>query len=93
MFKGQKVVEQYEDCIDWVPTKQINRIDSSGNVYYVNKCTKVGMVKADRTPDKLQIDALFAQGLKPGMRMVGANVATANAKSSKAVWLFGVPLN
>ena len=95
LVEFQEVIQEYEECIAWKPTKQINKIDSSGNVYYVNQCTRSGMVKHDVSPEAVSIDPLFAAGLKPGMRLFtdgGAIVATANAKSSKPVWVFGVSL-
>lgn len=91
----KQVIEEYEECTDWVPTSQISRINSNGTVSYVNRCTKTGMVKHDRTPQSVEVEALFAEGLKPGMRLYADGapiVATANGKSSKPVWLFGVSL-
>ena len=92
----QKVIQEYEGCVAWKSTNRFDHIDSSGNVYYVQLCTKTGPMKEDRTPEDVELDAALSEGLKPGMRLLadkeGAIVATAGPKSSKAVWLFGVSL-
>lgn len=85
-----------EDCVAWKQTNQISKIESDGSVRYWQVCTKHGMVKVDRTPDDATISALVAEGLKPGMyfMVVSADrfpiVATASAKSTKAIWALGV---
>ncbi|MBL9019686.1 MAG: hypothetical protein JNL83_36180 [Myxococcales bacterium] len=91
-----------EDCINWKRTGRISNITAGGAVEYENICMKRGMVKYDKTPDNITVDAVLAAGLKPGMYLLMTRnsmrlaeypiVATANAKSSKAVWLFGVSL-
>lgn len=95
-------VDVREDCISWKNTGRISNVTAGGAVEYESVCTKRGMVKYDKSPDDITVDATFAAGLKPGMyllmdrnssRMAGAPIAaTAGPKSSKAVWVIGVAL-
>lgn len=86
---------EMEDCIASRPTGRISRIESNGAVSYEHVCTKMGMVKYDRTPEPVTLSGLVAQGLKPGMLFMVSEygfpiAATAGIKAKKAVWVFGV---
>jgi hypothetical protein len=95
-------VDKREDCIDWKRTGRISNVTAGGAVEYENVCTKRGMVKYDKSPDDMRVNATFAAGLKPGMFLImgrnsmrlasGPVAATASAKAGKPVWVLGVSL-
>lgn len=91
----QDIIER-EDCVAWRKTNRVVGINSNGDFRYESVCTKFGMVKVDRTPVDATISALVAEGLKPGMFLIVSNadhfpiIATANVKSTKAIWALGV---
>lgn len=89
----KKVVEPREDCLKWVETNHIVTFEADGDPIYRRNCVKWGMVKMDLTADPVKVGKVMAKGLKPGMYLFAreglAIVATANAKSSQAVWVFG----
>ncbi len=101
--QGDKVVISFkrdvveiEDCVAWRKTNRVAGIESNGDFRYEQVCTRNGMVKFDRTPHDVTLSGLVAQGLKPGMFFVADSeehfpiVATASAKSTKAIWALGV---
>lgn len=89
----KRVVEPREDCLNWVDTNQIVMFEPDGDPIYRRKCLKWGMVKTDLTAEPIKIGEVMAQGLKPGMYLLGrdglAIVATASAKSATPIWVFG----
>lgn len=91
----KKVIEKREDCVRWVETGQILNWYENGTPIYRRNCTKWGPVKVDLTAESVVIGKVMADGLKPGMYLFATDglaiVATANAKSSKPIWVFGAP--
>ncbi|HEX5057735.1 MAG TPA: hypothetical protein VFV99_00185, partial [Kofleriaceae bacterium] len=89
----KRVVEPREDCIKWKETDHIETFRADGSPLYRRECLKWGIVKMDLTAEPLEVGKVMAQGLKPGMYLVGiegfAIVATASAKSTKPIWVFG----
>lgn len=98
----KRVVEPREFCLSWQETNRVDGINSDGTLRYRQVCKKWGSVMTNVTPKPLYVTTLLARGLKPGMYLIGiegtplafgnggyAIVATANAKSTKPIWVLG----
>lgn len=62
-FKAESHIENTYHC---TPTNRIDRIESNGQVRYVENCAINGTTKVVTEETPLVVDAPFAEGLKPG---------------------------
>ncbi len=90
-------IGEAHECDKWKQTGRIKSVSAGGSVNYENICLKSHVYKTDETPAPVTVLAVVAQGLKPGMYLWMTDyklplAAMANRKSTKPVWVLGVPV-
>ena len=93
----KKVVKPIETCTNWHETNRIDHITDEGRVVYRTECLGWGKVMTDLTAPPVEVSAVLAGGLAPGMYLVAVDglpvAATRSADDARAIWVLGARLD